>query len=183
MPSPIFARLLRCSWLRSFSFLSPTRSRSWRSAFPPIGRWAFGVFFLLVGCRRQSRFLPRAETTGKRTHIVISHLLQAVGDQSRATAATAVTNDRCFQIGHLLFDLQLDGAATEMLRAFRVIFAPIFFLANVDQDRVAALRLLPRFGRRNLRDVLLCLGHQFLKTIHGMNVRRGPETSMLTPEK
>src|SRR5205085_4792786 len=132
---------------------------------------------------RQFRFFPRAETTGKRTHILISHLLQALGNQSRATAAAAVTNDRCFQIGHLLFDFQLDGAATEMFRAFRVIFAPIFFLANIDQDRVGALRLLPRFDRRNLRDVLLCLRYQFLKPIHGMNVRRGPETSMLTPEK
>src|SRR5438270_8609111 len=125
-----------------------------------IRRSALGVrrFLLwLIGGTRQPRFLPRAKTTGKRTHILISHLLQALGDQGRATAATAVTNDRCFQIGHLLFDFQLDGAASEMLRAFRVIFAPIFFLANVDQDRVAALRLLPRLGRRNLRDVLLCL--------------------------
>lgn len=52
-----------------------------------------------------------------------------------------------------------------MFRALCVVFTPIILFAHIDQDGIPALAPLPRIGRRNLRDLLLCLRNQSLKTI------------------
>src|SRR5436190_3080728 len=69
---------------------------------------------------RQSCFLPSAKTTGNRTHIFVSHFLQALHHQRRTAAPAAITNDWRLQIRNLFFDFEFDTAAIQVLRAFRV---------------------------------------------------------------
>jgi hypothetical protein len=48
-----------------------------------------------------------------------------------------------------------------MLRVLGMILAPIFFLADVDQDRAAVLGLSARFVRRNLDDLFFASATNF----------------------
>ena len=74
----------------------------------------------------------RATAAGHRADVAITHFLEALGDQRRAAAATAITDDSLIEIGDLFLDLQLDFAAVEMLRARRTACLPIFVGTDVD---------------------------------------------------
>ena len=133
-----------------------------------IRRSALGVgrlLLYLVAGARQAGLFPGAEAAGERTNIFVSHLLQTLRNERRSAPAAAIANDWFFQIGNVVLDLQLDVAAAEMGRSFRVVIAPIVFFADVDQNGFAALGLLSSVSRRNLGDMLFRLRDEFLKTV------------------
>ena len=91
---------------------------------------------------------------------MVAHFLQTVGNERGATAAAAITDDALIEIGHLVFDLQLNDTAVEVACATGVAGLPLITGADVNQDRGAAADFMRGVVRRNLFDVLLRFGNE-----------------------
>src|SRR5262249_36991163 len=79
-------------------------------------------------------------------------------------ASSAMTNNHSVRVGNFFFDVELDRAATYVSRAGNVSFVPFVFIADIDDDRAAAVEFRSGILRRNLRYVLLRFSDESLET-------------------